>query len=100
MSYHIVGLTLDQFFATGGSTSEQIMKALWAASWRTMQLAARSPADYPAKTVMEVRTMASFERGGLPEGYDSYAELFLFNNPVLAECRASGMNPPIIREIQ
>ena len=60
LPYHVIGLTKDQFFATGGSTCDLIMKALGAAPHRTMHLAALNPANYPARTVMEVRTMASF----------------------------------------
>lgn len=99
MAFHVIGLTRDQFFSTGGSTCELIIKALSATSWRSMQLAARAPLEYPAKTILEVFSLAAFEDGALPEGFEAYEELFFFNNPALFECQAAGMTYPVIREI-
>jgi hypothetical protein len=72
------------------------MNVLQAASFDTLQAAARDRANYPAKTVMEVRSLAAFEDGGLPAGFENYMELFHFNNPALGECQAAGMPLKVI----
>lgn len=96
MTYHIVGFTEKEFFDSVGGISDRILRTLQAASLRSMQAAARDRASYPAKTVMEVRTIAAFEHGGLPEGFNQYMELFYFNNPALGECQGAGMQLNVI----
>jgi hypothetical protein len=93
MALHIVGFTKQEFFDSIGGNCGQIMDALQAEFFRTMQAAARDPQSYTAKTVMEVHTIADFEPGGFPEGYDDYIELFYLNNPALAICQQAGVVP-------
>ena len=72
------------------------MNVLQSASFGTLQAAASDRARYPAKTVLEVRSLAAFEDGGLPAGFENYMDLFYFNNPALGECQAAGMPLKVI----
>ncbi|MEK7404474.1 MAG: hypothetical protein AAB225_05150 [Acidobacteriota bacterium] len=96
MAYHIVGFTEREFFDSVGGVSDRILRTLQEASFRSMQAAARDRVSYVGKRVMEVRTIAAFEDGGLPAEFNQYMELFYLNDRALEECQAAGMQLKVI----
>jgi hypothetical protein len=99
MAYHVVALSRDQFFQTGGSVTAIIGSALMAESRRSMELALRDRENYNVRTFIDCLTMDALQPGGLPAAFRQYHEIFLFNNPALGICKAAGMNYPIIATI-
>jgi uncharacterized protein YozE (UPF0346 family) len=100
MTYNIVGLTDEEFAATVGGTASKISEIIRRASYSTMEDRKRNRHAYPAKTIMEVQTIARFEDAAFPKQFSDYTELLYLNNPALAACQNAGMQLRVIRQCE